>query len=511
MTSVSTPLGEIADLIRGITFPASAKHSSSADGLIPCLRTSNVQRTVTWDDLLYVPDGYLRSEAQEVRRGDIVISMSNSLELVGKCAIVSDVPTRATFGGFIAVLRPRPGIDPLYVFHAMRTGRFRSHIKSVASTTTNISNINSNKLLAAQIPVVAQRSQERITSKIDELFSRIDEGEQALKRVENLVERYRQSVLKAAVTGDLTRDWRAARKRAGESVESGTALLARILKARRAAWEAAELAKLKARGKLPTDDRWKQRYQEPAAPDTTDLPPLPEGWVWASMDQLTIKITSGSRDWRAYYGRGVGVFVMAQNVRPSRFDMTDVQRVDPPDGDRDAERSEIAKDDLLITIVGANTGDVCRVDRPVSRHYVCQSVALMRPTDVGLSEYIVVYLNIADAGRAELDKEIYGAGRPHLSFDQLRTIRVPIPPIAERAAILDSLSDYESQLSSVRDNVTALTKTTTALRQSILKAAFSGQLVPQDPNDEPASKLLERIAIERAAEPALRQRKKKSA
>lgn len=103
--------------------------------------------------------------------------------------------------------------------------------------------------------------QRRIVEEIDELFSQIEAGEQALEGAQKLLERYRQSVLNAAVTGELTRDWREQHK--GEP-ESGEALLKRILKARRKAWEQAELAKMHARGRPPTDDRWKQKYKEPA-------------------------------------------------------------------------------------------------------------------------------------------------------------------------------------------------------------------------------------------------------
>ncbi len=130
-------------------------------------------------------------------------------------------------------------------------------------------------------PDSASVEQQRIVAKIDELFSELDAGVASLKRARALLKKYRQAVLKAAVTGELTRDWRERHK--GEIRESGADLLQRILKARRQAWEAAELKKLRAKGKPPKDDRWKQKYKEPQPPDTTGLPDLPEGWVWATL------------------------------------------------------------------------------------------------------------------------------------------------------------------------------------------------------------------------------------
>ena len=125
-------------------------------------------------------------------------------------------------------------------------------------------------LEAARVPVPPEREQERIVAKIDELFSELDAGVASLQRARALLKKYRQAVLKAAVTGELTRDWRERHK--GEIRETGADLLQRILKARRAAWEAAELKKLRAKGNRPKDDRWKQKYKEPQPPDTTGLP-----------------------------------------------------------------------------------------------------------------------------------------------------------------------------------------------------------------------------------------------
>jgi type I restriction enzyme S subunit len=280
--------------------------------------------------------------------------------------------------------------------------------------------------------------------------------------------------------------------------ETGGQLLQRILTERRARWEAKQLAKFKEQGKTPPKD-WQKKYPEPVQPDTSGLPELPQGWVWACLGQLLAELTSGSRDWAPFYNRGASVFVMAQNVRPWRPDFEFKQYVDPPIGHRDRARSEIRVDDLLTTIVGANTGQVCRVAEPVVSHFVCQSVALMRLVIPSMSEYVNAVLNSEGHGQRQFREMNYGAGRPHLSFDQLESVFVPLPPLSEQAQVVEVVADALQALERTDAQIEAMLKHSTAQRQNILRAAFTGQLVPQDPADEPASMLLARIRAERAA------------
>lgn len=356
-----------------------------------------------------------------------------------------------------------------------------------------------------------------MASKIDELFSRIDEGEQALKRVAKLVERYRQSVLKAAVTGELTRDWRAAqgranaaegrkskaaaaRQRVGEPVESGAALLARILKARRATWEHAELAKLKAKGKTPTDDRWKHKYQEPAPPDIADLSELPEGWVWASLEQLSTLITSGSRGWKDHYADRGSLFIRAQNIKHDVLELDDVAYVNLA-GVSEGIRTRVAADDLLVTITGANVTKSARVPSQLDDAYVSQHVALVRLVVPSMSRFVFYWVVSPANGRAQLLEAAYGAGKPGLSLEDVKAVVIALPPLNEQAEIVSSIDKVTADSIDAASAAVIEVRRTATLRQSILKAAFSGQLVPQDPDDEPAAKLLERIAAERAAAP----------
>ena len=219
---------------------------------------------------------------------------------------------------------------------------------------------------------------------------------------------------------------------------------------------------------------------------------LPDGWAWATLRECISHLTSGSRDWSQYYDRGSAIFTMAQNIRPGRYNHSYVKHVAPPVGDPETARTRVRKDDLLVTIVGANTGDVCRVDFDADNYFVCQSVALIRPSVPEMSEFLELYFVARDGGRGEFEKVIYGAGRPHLSFNQLLETRVPIPSLVEMREIVQRVRSEEEAAFSEQE-FAGFDRDLLALRQSILKAAFQGRLVPRDPTDEPASVLLARL------------------
>lgn len=363
---------------------------------------------------------------------------------------------------------------------------------------TTMKHVNRGPFLAHTVKLPPVPEQGRIADALESYFTRLDDAVATLERVQRNLKRYRASVLKAAVEGRLVPTEAELARAEGRSYEPASVLLERILVERRRRWEDAELAKMTAKRKSPKDDKWKAKYVEPVAPDTSELPELPEGWCWASVDQLTSRITSGSRDWTQYYGRGDAIFLMAQNVRPGQLDLSFKQFIDPPAADSSCERSQVSKNDLLVTIVGANTGNVCRVATGLERHYVCQSVALMRPVESGSSSFLDIFLN-SPPGQQVYAEFMYGQGRPHLSFENLRETLVPLPPIAEQSRICESVERQISMVDDALKTVSREVARSTRLRQSILKWAFEGRLVDQDPTDEPASVLLDRIRAERAA------------
>jgi type I restriction enzyme S subunit len=312
----------------------------------------------------------------------------------------------------------------------------------------------------------------------------------ALRRVQASLKRYRAAVLKAACEGRLVpteaelfkvaaASRRSSKKQSGSGVppleagkeqsrdgsatlpatfETGEELLSRILTARRQNWQG--------RGK----------YKEPASPDTANLPPLPHGWAVASVEQLSCHITSGSRDWSKFYNRGTGTFILAQNVRPLRLDLSEKQSVDAPKGDAETERTRVRRDDILVTIVGAKTGDVCRVPSDLEDHFTCQSVALVRPVLSGCAKFAEMYLASPENGQAQWKRYVYGQGRPHLSFEQLRMTAISVPPLAEQRRIVAEVERRLSVVEELEAVVSANLQRATRLRQSVLQKAFSGNL-----------------------------------
>jgi type I restriction enzyme S subunit len=472
----------------------SAKKSETGEG-VPTLTLSavtyndfsaeNIKATVA--DPSKVADLWLEP-------GDILVERANTPELVGTAAIFPGPSKLAIFPDLMIRVRITEAVRARFLSLFMNSDTvrryFRGRAQGIAGTMPKIDQTTIEQL---SVPLPPLPEQDRIVAAIEQHLSDIDAGVAALERVQANLKRYRASVLKAACEGRLVPTEAELARREGRRYEPASALLTRILAERRARWEADQLAKMKAKGQTPKDGGWKAKYEEPTGPDVRGLPTLPEGWVWASLSQLSSRITSGARDWSGYYGRGRGTFVLAQNVRMGRLDLSFRQLVDPPDGDASIERSRICQGDLLVTIVGAGTGAACMVPTPVDDHFVCQSVALIRPVFSSISSFLDRFLCSDHHGQAQFARATYGQGRPHLGFEHLEATVISLPPATEQARIVaeaDRLLSVADQTLSV---VEAQLLRAQSLRQAVLQRAFEGKLVAQDPADEPASVLLARL------------------
>ncbi len=484
---LTSSLIEITTAIGGGT-PSKADPTYWTNGTIPWVSPKDMKLfliTSSEDQLTHSA----LSRLTLIRKYSVLVVVRSGILSRTLPVAINDMPV--TINQDMRAFMPENGIDTRFIAWQL-ISKEQEILLSCSKDGTTVASIEGQALSRFPLLVAPAAEQTRIVEKLEELLSDLDAGVAELKAAQKKLAQYRQSLLKAAVEGALTAEWRAK----NPPTETGAQLLERILIERRARWEAKQLAKFKEQDKTPPND-WQKKYPEPVQPDTRDLPELPDGWVWAKLGQLLSELTSGSRDWAPFYDRGSCVFVMAQNIRPMRPDFSSKQYVDPPIDHRDRKRSEIHKDDLLITIVGANTGQTCRISERLEFYFVCQSVALLRPVNSEMSEYLNIVLNSEGHGQQQFREMNYGAGRPHLSFEQLDSVLVPLPSQAEQVCIVDTVANGLIACEQIEKEIERLLRQSTAQRQNILRAAFSGQLVPQDPNDEPASVLLERIRNER--------------
>ncbi len=211
------------------------------------------------------------------------------------------------------------------------------------------------------------------------------------------------------------------------------------------------------------------------------LVPEQRGRETTTIGDLSERVTSGSRDWKAFYTpEGPSTFVLTQNVRPLLFDPEMYQGVAPPRNHRDCERSRIEKDDLLVTIVGANTGDSCRVPSRFTDYFVCQSVALVRLRDRRHSRFLELWLNSPLHGLHQLAERTYGEGRPHLGLAGLRNVEVTLPSLDDQAEINRRTGVLFALADIIEQRVAAATARADRFTQSILAKAFRGELVSID-------------------------------
>lgn len=440
---------------------------------------------------------------QWVRIGDVLVSMTRP-NLNAVAQVGPDLDGAVASTGF-DVLRP-VGVSPGWIFYRVRTNEFIADVcedlQGVVYPAIRPHDVRRHKLPVAPVP-----EQHRIVEAIESYLSRLDDAMATLERVQRNLKRYRASVLKSAAEGRLVPTEAELARAEGREYEPASVLLERILAERRRRWEEAELAKMKAKGNVPKGDKWKAKYVEPAGPDTSVLPELPEGWCWTSACQL-------SQDAQGAISAGpFGTIFKAKDFRPTGVPIIQIRHVKP---DRFLAHGqtymderiweELFRDDysvfggeLLITKLGDPPGD-CAIF-PGSR-----APSMLTPDVIKLEvnerfvmpRYVMHYIN-STLARKYTFGAAFGTTRLRLTLAMFREMPIPVPPLGEQARIAEAIDRLLTVAEDVNRTVQNDRERIQRLRQSILKWAFEGRLVDHDPSDEPAAVLLERIRAERAA------------
>lgn len=333
--------------------------------------------------------------------------------------------------------------DERYIDRRFLLFGINGYLKAIQDATSSVTvgHLSSLDIMRIPFPLPPLPEQRRIVAKLEQVLARVDACRARLEQVPTLLKRYRQSVLAAACSGRLTEDWRGS-----SNLENGE---------------------------------------------------LPIGWDWVDGHKVFSFVTSGSRGWARYYSDEGALFIRMGNLshETTVLDLRKLQYVLSPKG-AEGTRTQVQPNDILVSIT-ADVGMIGLVPSQLGEAYINQHVALARPLTGVNAQYVAWFLSCSEGGLQQLVGLQRGATKVGLGLDDIRAVRIPLPPRGEQDEIVRRVTALFAFTDQVEARYTQAKAHVDRLSQSILAKAFRGELVPQDPADEPASALLARIKQER--------------
>ncbi|MGE0490537.1 MAG: restriction endonuclease subunit S [Vulcanimicrobiota bacterium] len=424
--------------------------------------------------------GLKNSNAKLFPPGTLLVALYGAT--IGKLGIL--VSAAACNQACAALLPGSTALVVEYLFWYLRSRREDLRAAGQGGAQPNISQ---GLLKAYKCPLPPVNEQRRIVARIEELQGRSRAARESLEAIPPLLERFRQSVLAAAFRGDLTADWR----RANPDVEPASVLLERIRVERRRRWEEAELERLRAKGREPKDDKWRTKYREPEPVDTTGLRKLPEGWAWIHVAEVADVVDPHpSHRTPPVVSGGVPYVGMGDFRSDGTLDLEGARKVSPNKLRSHRERYRLQSGDFIFGKIGT-LGTPIELPQPFD-YCVSANVILLQPVSEVNSRWLLHYLDSPYIGRilADLSR---ATAQPAFGITKMRQLAVPIPSRAEQDFAVRLIDSHLERSLVEGDALKVAAISLERLDQSILVKAHRGELVPQDPDDESASALLERI------------------
>jgi type I restriction enzyme, S subunit len=408
----------------------------------------------------------------------------------------------------VCVIRPgQTGVNYRWLMHIINSYPIRVFIKSLQSGTTR-DRISKKNLATILFPIPPLNEQHRIVAKIEELFAKLDAGVAALQKVKAEIKRYRQAVLKYAFEGKLTEELRKKKPKGSKASEQ----LNLISEERFKLWEREQLKKVSGKTNAKILSTLRAKYKVPKNPKGINRQDYPKTWEVATVEQLA-KVETGATPLKGnqeYYNNGEIPWVTSGSVNSPFIKQADSYVTKK--ALKETNLKIYPKNSLLVAMYGEGKtrGMVSELLIEATSNQACAAI-IFDGHAAKSKDYVKMFFlkNYND-----LRLSASGGVQPNLNLGIIREIEVPFPPIWEQNLIVDEIERQFSIANSIDNTVEGCLKSSSNLRQSILKKAFEGKLVPQDPNDEPAEKFLERIKAEKAKleekiKPKRKTRKKK--
>ena len=422
---------------------------------VPMLSARNIENnSIVFDEYRLIAESAFKTEHARTRitAGDVLLTIVGT---IGRAAVVPESATPFALQRSVAVLSPGPELLPKFLVYQLQSPTIQRYFEANARGTAQ-KGVYLKTLGQTPIQVAPLDQQKRIVAEIEKQFSRLDEAVANLKRVKANLKRYKAAILKAAVEGRLVETEAELARREGRSYETGAQLLQRILETRRGQWQD------------------KGKYKEPAAPDTTDLPELPEGWEWATVEQLNpanrpcaYGVLQPGHD----LSEGV-FFVRVGDINDGRIDTTGLKVIAPAIAEA-YPRTKLAGGEVLITLVGA-IGRTAIVPSSLAGANVARAVGVL-PIAESIDPHWVEIWFRNPKKIAEMTAKSHEVARKTLNLEDVRYATVAIPPFVDQQQIIAEVGRRLSITDEAEAQVNANLQRAERLRQSILSRAFSGK------------------------------------
>lgn len=452
------PLRDLGQWVGGGT-PSKANPQYWENGTVPWVSPKDMKQARISDSEDHITQVAVSESATNlVAAGSVLVVTRSGILRHTLPVAVAGVPV--TLNQDLKALTPKSDVLPEYVGWALRA--FNQDILHTCSKRgTTVNSIETQRLLDYEIPLAPPEQQKRIVAEIEKQFSRLDEAVANLKRVKANLKRYKAAVLKAAVEGKLTEEWR----KAQPDLEPASELLKRILAERRAKWNG------------------KGRYKEPRRPNNNDLPPLPDGWTWATVEQLSSwlpgSVQSGPFGSQLLHSEFISEGVLAigiDNVGDGTFSIGANHRISTEKYSH-LKKFSARPSDVLITVM-ATVGRVCVLPDNLEPAIVTKHCYRITPATTAITSRFLAMALRADAPtRWHIFGQLRGQTRPGINGPILKNTPVPVPPLLEQELIVAEVERRLSVVEELEVVATANLRRTGRLKQAVLGQAFSGRLL----------------------------------
>ncbi len=441
------------------------------------------QKAIRWfgiqeEHLKYVkPDTWASyTEERFVRSGDILWN-STGTGTIGRACLLNDkeAAKAKVVDSHVTILRVNSAVEPRYLFYWIRSPKIQFDIESLSTGTTNQVELSKTKVLETKIPLAPLNEQKRIADKLDSILAKVDRAQARLDKIPGILKRFRQAVLAAATSGELTREWRA--------LNTGFSPILRNIQERKIAWAKENAQHNEAKRVL-------KRAQEYPKHKPKLKIALPDTWGWESLEDCVLMIVDCHNKTAPYIQSGIPL-IRTSNIRDGKFIWQDLRFVDDKTYAFWSKRCIPEQGDIIFTRE-APMGEAAIIPQDKK---VClgQRTMLLRPIEPLISaKYLLI--TIMDPGfKSRSDSVAVGTGVKHYRVGDVSNLAVPVPSVEEQAEIVRRVEKLFAYADQIEQYAQAAVRRVNNTTQTILERAFRGELVDQNQNDESAEQLIERI------------------